>query len=276
MNLELEGKRVLVTGSSAGIGAAIAEAIAREGAHVCVHGVHLDKVNAVRERLRAFSQEVSTAIGDLSTDEGAEQVVRAALWSMGQIDVLINNAAQYRNHGWWNAGAKSWSELYEINVVSAVRLIERIVPAMKERGWGRVIQISSGEATRAPRFMPDYAATKAALLNLTVSLSKELKGSGVTSNALSPGIVVTEELKSFFTDWAKQNGWSTDWSEIETRIVREVTPNDIGRFGQPDEIASVVTFLASPRSSYITGANFRVDGGSTGSVRLAFIQTPAG
>lgn len=263
MHLELEGKRMLVTGSSAGIGAATAEAIAREGAHVCVHGIHQDKVNAVCERLRVFSQTISTAAGDLSTDDRAERVVHAALSSMGQIDVLINNAAQYRNHGWWNAGATSWSELYEINIVSAVRMIERIVPGMKERGWGRVIQISSDEATRAPQFMPDYAATKAALLNLTVSLSKELEGSGVTSNAVSPGIVVTKELKSFFTDWAKQNEWNTDWSEIESRIVREVTPNDIGRLGQPDEIASLVTFLASPLSSYITGANFRVDGGST-------------
>lgn len=114
--------------------------------------------------------------------------------------------------------------------------------------------------------MPDYAATKAALVNLTVSLARELAGSGVTANTVSPGIVVTAGVEAFYRAEADARGWGSSWSDIEAGVLREVLPNSAGRLGRVEEIADLVAFLASPRAGYITGANFRIDGGSTTSV----------
>lgn len=136
------------------------------------------------------------------------------------------------------------------------------MPAMREAGWGRLIQLASGEATRPFSNMPDYAATKAALVNLTVSLAHTLAGTGVTANTVSPGIIVTDAVQSFYRQVAARQGWGTDWSEIETAVLTHVLPNDVGRLGTPEDVASVTAFLASPLSGFIDGANIRVDGAS--------------
>jgi NAD(P)-dependent dehydrogenase (short-subunit alcohol dehydrogenase family) len=176
---------------------------------------------------------------------------------------LINNAAVYVNRGWTDATPDQWAELYNFNVLSAVRMIQLVIPQMKNLRWGRIIQMSTGEATQPFAFMPDYAATKAALVNITVSLSKELAQTGITVNTISPGIVVTHNVEQFYRQTAINKGWGTDWKEIEKHILTEVLNNPVGRLGTIEDVANLVAFIASPLASYINGANLRVDGGST-------------
>ena len=173
---------------------------------------------------------------------------------------------QIINHDWFNASPEDWLSIYKMNVVSSVHFAKALIPEMKAKGWDRIIQISSGEATQPFAFMPDYAASKAAMNNLTVSLSKALASTGITVNTVSPGIIVTEVLKEFYMNYGFQNGWGSDWKLIEKKILETVLNNNVGRLGAPQDVANLVCFLASPLSGYLNGSNYRVDGGSTVSV----------
>jgi len=135
---------------------------------------------------------------------------------------------------------------------------------MKKQNWGRIIQMASGEATQPFAFMPDYAATKAALVNLTVSLSKELANTGITVNTMSPGIILTPGVEHFYRETASSRGWATEsWDEIEKHVIGEILYNPVGRLGRVEEVANFVAYVASPLADYINGANLRIDGGST-------------
>ena len=268
----MSGKRVLVTGSTSGIGEGIVKILAHEGANVIVHGRNKQQADRIAEEINKKRSSISSndnggkayvAIGDLSKDEGAKEVVRESLKSVGDIDILINNAAVYVNRGWTDATPNQWAELYNFNVLTAVRMIQLVIPRMKNLGWGRIIQMSTGEATQPFAFMPDYAATKAALVNITVSLSKELAQTGITVNTISPGIIVTHNVIQFYRQTAIDKGWGTDWKEIEKHILTEVLNNPVGRLGTIEDVANLVAFVSSPLASYINGANLRVDGGST-------------
>lgn len=266
MHLQLEGKRALVTGSTKGIGQEIARVLAAEGCAVAIHGRQLARAEDVAGEIAANGRITAAVAGDLATDDGAARTADDAVAALGGVDILVNNAAAYVNRGWWDAAPGDWASLYEANVVSAVRLVGRLAPAMRERGWGRIIQIASGEATQPFAFMPDYAATKAALVNLTVSLSREMTRTGITVNTISPGIVVTPGVEEFFRIEAARRGWGSTWEEIEQAVLREVLDNPTGRLGRGDEVANLVAFVASPLAGYINGANLRIDGGSTISV----------
>lgn len=154
-------------------------------------------------------------------------------------------------------------ETYQINVLSAVRMIHRLVPAMRERGWGRVIQTGGGLAHQPIANHPDYNASLAARHNLAVSLARELKGSGVTSNVVAPGAILVPAVKEYLIQIAPRWGWGETWEEIERGCVRDIVPNDVGRLGHPDEIAAAVAYLASPHADYVSGAVLRVDGGTS-------------
>lgn len=263
MNLQLEGKRALVTGSGGGIGAAIAKSLAREGVSVVVHGLGEEKAAGVVREIKQDGGKASSVAGDLGNDEGADKVAAAAQTAFGGIDILVNNAGTYFDRGWMDSGPEQWAQLYSLNVLSMVRMIRHAVPKMKKNGWGRILQLASGEATQPFAFMPDYAASKAAVVNLTVSLSKELAGTGIGVNAVSPGIIVTPAVQEFYRRSAATRGWGQDWRAIETGILRDILPNTVGRLGKVEDVAHLITFLASPLSDYINGANYRVDGGST-------------
>lgn len=266
MDLKLDGKRALVTGSSSGIGSAIAKTLAAEGASVVVHGRNQDRVSQVVE---AITDEDGDAIGvtaDLADADVTESLAEQATVEFGGIDILVNNAGIYPNHDWWNTPPEEWSHLYTVNVLSAVRLIQQLGPQMQDAGWGRIINISSGEGTKPFAHMPDYAVTKAAMNNMTVSLSKALAKTGVTVNTVSPGLIATKEVKQWFTEEGKTRGWGTSWDEIEAVAVEEYLTVPIGRFGMPEDVATLVAFIASPLAGYIHGANYRIDGGSTDSV----------
>jgi len=265
MDLQLTGKKVLVTASTGGIGKQIARQFCEEGAIVIINGRTRESAEKVFAELKGENKNVFLALGDVSTDEGINNII-SAISSLGGIDILVNNAGVYINHDWFTATANDWLRLYAANVVAPVKLVKACVPAMKENKWGRIIQISSGEGTQPFAFMPDYAATKAAMNNFSVSLSKAVSKTGITVNTVSPGIIATDTLKQFYTDFGKDKKWGNDWKNIEKKILETVLDNNTGRLGTPQDVAALVCFVASPLAGYINGANLRIDGGSTGSV----------
>ncbi len=266
MDLRLAGKRALVTGSSSGIGEAIAKLLAEEGVAVVVHGRNEDRVNAVAQAISAEGGSAAVAVGDLTTDAGADAVAAAALAS-GPIDILVNNAGFIGYLSWTEATVADWSQTYNTNVISAVRMIQRLVPQMREQQWGRVIQIGGGLSQQPSAVMPDYNASLAARHNLAVSLARELKDTGVTSNVVSPGaILASEAARAQLTHMAQAHGWGETWEEIERNATQAMAPNDVGRLGRPEEIAAAVAYLASPLADYVSGATIRVDGGTIRSV----------
>jgi NAD(P)-dependent dehydrogenase (short-subunit alcohol dehydrogenase family) len=265
MNLDLKGKRALVTGSSSGLGESIATMLALEGADVVVHGRNASRVETVAAAIAQAGGRADQALGDLTTDAGADAVCEQAL-ARGPVDILVNNAGYYGSHGWSDTPEGEWLGAYNANVVSGVRMIKRLVSAMRERGWGRVIQISGGLALQPMASQPEYNATLAARNNLTVSLARDLKGTGVTSNIVSPGCIRVGAVEDFLTGVSKKMGWGDSWDEIEAGACRDFIPNDIGRLGRPEEIAGAVAYLASRHAEYISGAMIRVDGGLNRSI----------
>lgn len=267
MDLRLAGKRALVTGSSSGIGEAIARLLAAEGVAVVVHGRNMSRANAVAEAIRAEGGEAGVALGDLTTDAGADAVAVAAQ-AFGPINILVNNAGVIPRHSWTETTATDWAQVYNSNVISGVRMIQRLVPQMREQHWGRVIQIGGGLSQQPQAGGPNYNATLAARHNLAVSLARELKDTGVTSNVVAPGAILSsEEAQTQFTHLVQAYGWQGEtWEETERNATQALAPNDVGRFGRPEEIAAAVAYLASPLAAYVSGATIRVDGGTIRSV----------
>ena len=265
MDLRLTGKRALVTGSSSGLGEAIVKLLAMEGVAVVVHGRNESRASAVAEAIHAGGGKAEIALGDLATDAGADAVASAAL-ANGPIDILVNNAGVLPFQSWMEATTEIWQQTYNNNVVSSVRMIQRLVPQMRERHWGRVIQIGGGLALQPQATGPHYNATLAARHNLAVSLARELKGTGVTSNVVSPGAILTEQNQPMLAHLANAQDRDKSWEEIERSVTQTIAPNDVGRFGRPEEIAAAVAYLASPLADYVSGATIRVDGGTIRSV----------
>ena len=262
MDLKLSGKRALVTGSTAGIGEAIARLLAVEGASIAIHGRDEGRGNQLVDELKGGGTRTVFIKADLSVPDDIVALAEQARTTLGGVDVLVNNAAVYPQHTWFESSTDEWTRLYAVNVVASVRLIQLLVPEMKRAGWGRVVNISSGEASKPFAHMPGYAATKAAINNATSSLCQALAGSGVTVNSVSAGLIRTAEVERWFYAEAKARGWPDDWDEIEANILKSHLPIPAGHIGHPDDGARVVAFLASPDAAYINGAVVRVDGGS--------------
>src|SRR5262249_55234928 len=248
MDLQLTGKRALVTGSSSGIGQAIASMLAKEGAAVVIHGRNEDRARQTAARIDEETrgkQRAFIALGDLATDEGASTVVQQTLRALGGLDILVNNAggADGPPQGWNDATMADWSVMFQQNLFSAIRLARQLTPALRAGKWGRIINIATGWAVQPAAVMPHYAAAKAALLNTTVSLAREPSGTGITINPVSPGPIRTPALERTFRGIAKEAGWGTeDWAEIERRAVKELVPTSVGRIGRAEDIAHAVAF----------------------------------
>ena len=266
MDLALIGKRALVTGSTGGIGEGIAKMMAREGAAVVVQGRNESAGQRVQQQIETAGGKAVVAIGDLSTDDGAKRVVDKAVAEFGAIDILVNNAGAYEVRGWADATPQEWLDTFNQDVLSMVRVIRLLVPQMKPLGWGRIIQLSSVVGVQPLAAQPDYGAAKAAVINMTVSLAKELANSGITVNTVTPGPIMTAGWIEWARGISRARGWGDDLAQIEHRVVQEIIPNSVGRVGRVDDIANAVAFLVSPLAGFINGANLRVDGGSAQSV----------
>lgn len=267
MDLQLNGKRALVTGSTSGIGRAIALGLAREGAAVVVHGRDPERAKATVDAITEAGGAAAIALGDLTDDSAAQQVADTALAAFGGIDILVNNAAAAGGDGGWSAGgAAGWLALYDADVASAVRLIDALTPPMRAAGWGRVIQIGSAAHPFPLPQKAAYSAAKAALANLTVSLSKELAATGVTVNTISPGPTLTDGFRAFALTFAAHHGMGDDAEAATRALIDGPLANPSGRLAEPEEIAALVALVASPWGASINGANLRVDGGFTPTV----------
>jgi 3-oxoacyl-[acyl-carrier protein] reductase len=264
MELGLRGKRALVTGSSRGTGAVIAEQLAREGAIVFVHGLDAAEAqHSLAEALRAGGYAAHAVSGDIRSDEGADRVAAELQPHADGIDILINNYGAPASGDWHSATTAQWVDVYQQNVLSAVRMIDRFVPGMRQRHWGRVIQLATIGAFRPNKRMPHYYAAKGAMANLTASLAKELAGTNITVNTVSPGLIHTAEVEASFRALAQRRGWGDDWNQIEAHGVELLMPNPTGRLARREEVADLVTFVASERASYLNGSHLRIDGGAT-------------
>ncbi|AUT66679.1 SDR family NAD(P)-dependent oxidoreductase [Paraburkholderia terrae] len=265
MDLQLVGRTALVTGSTSGIGAGIAGALAREGATVVVHGRSEARASAVVEEIRGAGGTAYYALGDLSTDKGANSVIEYSLATAGQIDILVNNVGGpvEGKAAFFDTTLPEWVESFNSNALAAIRMIHGLVPAMRSRGWGRVIQISSRNGISPHANMPSYGASKAAMNNFTLCLSKELAFSGVTSNAIMPGLIYTQQLSHFLQDIAQRQGWGDDIEKAKEHVLKNVVRQTVSRLGMPNDIANYVCYIASPLSDFLTGTVVRIDGGST-------------
>ena len=258
MDMNLQDKVVLITGSHRGTGAVMAKQFAAEGAKVIIQGPDQHSF----EQAGDDTFEAVRVWGDLATDEGAEQVFLQAIAAFGVIDVLVNNFGQADAGLWWTTSSDQWVDIYQINVLSAARMIQHVVPQMKTLGAGRVIQLGTIGSIRPNSKMPHYYASKGALANMTASLAKELTGTGITVNTVSPGLIRTPEVEASFRKKARAKGWGEDWASIEAAIVKESFPNPSARIATREDVADLVLFLASDRAGYINGQNIRIDGGS--------------
>jgi len=265
MDLQLNGKKVLVTGSSKGIGAGIARQFALEGAIVIVHGRDRAQSGEVAHAIVEQGGRAYVVLGDLTDDDAVDRLVDAASQQAGTIDILVNNAGGSGavKEDWSTTRPATWAEAYDRNVLAALRVTTRLLPGMRQAGWGRVINISSLAATMPPAGGPDYAACKAAINAMTVSLAKAVAAEGITVNAISPGTIHSATLDRKFRDVAVQHGLDQDatWAEIERTVLPLFAQVPVGRVGQVGDIANAAVFLASPLAAYITGTNLRVDGG---------------
>jgi NAD(P)-dependent dehydrogenase (short-subunit alcohol dehydrogenase family) len=264
MDLQLKGKRALITGASSGLGAAIAREFAAEGVSVVVHGRDRDRADAVARDVAAKGVGAAVAIGDITKDADANAIADTALAAFGGIDILVNSAggvARDGNPKWLEMSPDDWLMSFNFNVVSIIRLAQRLVPPMMERGWGRVINISSIAGRTFSGVLHDYGAAKAAVDHITTNLSKTFATQGVTVNAIVPGTIMTPQSERWVVTVGKQKGWPNDLAEMERRYTTEHAPQPVPRLGRPDEIGAAAAFLASPRSDYTTGATLIVDGG---------------
>lgn len=265
MDLQLSGRRALVTGSSSGLGEATAIKLASEGAHVIVHGRNADRTNKVAERIRAKGGQAMAVTGDLCETDDLNRVADEIGAQLGGIDILVNNAggrvAGWSHTEWLGISAEDWMATYRLNVIATINLIERFVPGMKERGWGRTIQIASCIAIQQPPRFPDYQAAKAAEMNLSRSLSKSLAGSGVTSNSVGVGIIHTPGSDEELVGIAAHAGMQGAWQDNERAIALDIFRQTVGRVGRPDDVANAVAFLASPCADFISGTTVMIEGG---------------
>ncbi|MFH9944873.1 SDR family NAD(P)-dependent oxidoreductase [Streptomyces murinus] len=262
MQIDLSGRTALVTGSTQGIGLAIATALARAGARVVVNGRGAQRVaDAVRTvRAGSGSEDVTGAAGDLATEQGTAEVLEA----VPALDILVNNLGIFGSAAPLEIDDAEWRRYFEVNVLSAVRLIRAYLPGMKERGWGRILDLASDSAVAIPAEMIHYGMTKTSLLAIGRGFAKDAAGTGVTVNSVIAGPTRTGGVEQFVRELV---GDELPWDEAQRAFMVKYRPQSlIQRLIEPEEIANMVVYLASPLASATTGGALRVDGGYVDSI----------
>ena len=258
MDLQISGKRALITGSTAGIGFAIARELAKEGAKVVLNGRRPQQVAEAVARLQQQVPEASVegVAADLATAAGCDALVAAC----PQADILVNNLGIFDPVPFEDIPDADWQRFFDVNVMSGVRLSRHYLPQMKAANWGRIVFISSESGGNPPSEMVHYGMTKAAQLSISRGLAQTTTGTGVTVNAVLPGPTRSEGVGEFFGKLAAEQGISQD--EMEQRFFAEGRPSSINkRLADPAEVAALVAYVCSARSSATNGAALRVDGG---------------
>jgi NAD(P)-dependent dehydrogenase (short-subunit alcohol dehydrogenase family) len=263
MNIDLSGKTALVTGSTAGIGYAIAKGLAEAGAKVMLNGRKEASVKAAAARLAdAVATGSGKTIGvrgivaDVSTAAGCDAVLAAA----PEVDILVNNAGIFEPKEFADIPDEDWTRFFETNVMSGVRLSRAYLPGMLKRNWGRIIFISSESALNIPTEMIHYGTTKTAQLAIARGLAKLTRGTAVTVNSVLPGPTMSEGVETFVKDLARQNNQSE--AEAAANFVKQHRPGSLlQRFASVEEIANIVVFVASKEAAVTNGAAIRAEGG---------------
>ena len=258
MKIDLSGKTALVTGSTSGIGHAIAKGLASAGASVVVNGRNQARVDAAAAALAmALPQgKVRGIAGDVSTAAGCEALVAA----LPDVDILINNAGIFEPKGFFDIADEDWTRFFEVNVMSGVRLSRAYMKGMLKRNWGRIVFISSESALNIPKEMIHYGVTKTAQLAVSRGLAEMTRGTAVTVNAVLPGPTMSEGVETFVKDLARQNGQSVE--EAASQFVKQFRPTSLlQRFASVDEIANMVVYISSKEASATNGAALRAEGG---------------
>lgn len=253
MKIDLTGKRAIVTGSTLGIGFAIAKGLAEAGAEVVVNG---RKAEAVEKAVAALQGAVRGVVADVGTAEGCAALVQA----VPEADILVNNVGIYGPGDFFETGDDLWQHFFDVNVMSGVRLSRSYLPAMAAKGWGRVVFLSSESALNIPADMIHYGFSKTANLSVARGLAKRMAGTGVTVNAVLPGPTLTEGVAEMLKADADKAGISIEAAAVA--FVKAQRPSSIiQRAATPEEVANMVVYACSKEASATTGAALRVDGG---------------
>jgi 3-oxoacyl-[acyl-carrier protein] reductase len=269
VELGLEGRVALVTGGSKGVGRGVADALAAEGCHVCICSRDEEEVLRAAGEIEAAGAggaRVLAVAADLTEGKDRGRLVEETLEELGDIDILVNNAATAGGGGTLeDTSMEAWRSLFELNLFAAVNLVKRVVPGMLERGWGRIVNISSENGTQPYPDMISYSASKGALDNFSKALSKQYAAEGVLVNTVSPAFIETPLVNEMMEQAAEEQGISTE--EAVAQFLENNRPHiELGRPGRIEEVGPLVAFLASEKASFINGSNYRVDGGSVASV----------
>jgi len=259
MSQSLQGQTALVTGSTAGIGYAIAAALARQGARVIVNGRTQARVDAALQSLRKESGGAATFEG-VAADVGTAAGSKAIVDKYPDVDILINNAGIFAVQPFLESHDDEWQKFYEVNVLSGVRLSRAYLGGMLKRNRGRIVFISSESGVQIPAEMIHYGMTKSAQISIARGLAQLTAGTAVTVNSVLPGPTRSEGVGTFVEDFARKQGVSV--AEFEKQFFKTARPTSLlQRFIEPNEVADVVAFVASPAASAINGASVRAEGG---------------
>ncbi len=259
MDLNLEGKVGLITGGSQGLGAATARVFAAEGARLVLSARSKDRLRATADELHAdFGAEVVTAPQDLTLPDGADNVAAAALDACGRIDILVNSAGSAQGGVFWEIPDQVWYQSMALKFFATVRMIRAVLPTMRAQKYGRIVTIAGNSGRQPHPLMLPGAAANVALLAVTSGLAGEVAAEGIVINAVNPGPTFTPRWTALLDQMARKSGRSVD--DVRAEIEKGIP---IQRFGEPEEIARIIAFLASDCATNITGTSITADGGST-------------